>query len=96
MDFPPDLEILEGAELFRGVPATALHEVQAASFRKRIAAGDVVFRQGDAAGTLYIVATGRLRATQTTADGQQANGRYTDCWAKQNGKWLAVSAHVSR
>jgi ketosteroid isomerase-like protein len=32
----------------------------------------------------------------TTADGQQAHGRYTDCWARQNGKWLAVSAHVSR
>ena len=32
----------------------------------------------------------------TTAEGQQAHGRYTDCWAKQNGKWLAVSAHVSR
>src|SRR5271155_4863458 len=32
----------------------------------------------------------------TTPDGKQANGRYTDCWAKQNGKWLAVSAHVSR
>ena len=32
----------------------------------------------------------------TTADGTQAYGRYTDCWAKQNGKWLAVSAHVSR
>ncbi|MBR0853446.1 nuclear transport factor 2 family protein [Bradyrhizobium liaoningense] len=32
----------------------------------------------------------------TTADGQPATGRYTDCWAKQNGKWLAVSAHVSR
>ena len=32
----------------------------------------------------------------TTADGQEANGRYTDCWAKQNGRWLAVSAHVSR
>lgn len=31
-----------------------------------------------------------------TADGQQAMGRYTDCWARQNGKWLAVSAHVSR
>src|SRR5215813_9947771 len=27
----------------------------------------------------------------TTPDGQQAHGRYTDCWAKQNGKWLAVS-----
>ena len=32
----------------------------------------------------------------TTPDGQHANGRYTDCWAKQNGKWLAVSAHVTR
>jgi ketosteroid isomerase-like protein len=32
----------------------------------------------------------------TTADGQQASGRYTDWWARQNGKWLAVSAHVSR
>ncbi|HEV7603225.1 MAG TPA: nuclear transport factor 2 family protein [Bradyrhizobium sp.] len=29
-------------------------------------------------------------------DGKQAAGRYTDCWARQNGRWLAVSAHVSR
>jgi ketosteroid isomerase-like protein len=32
----------------------------------------------------------------TTAGGKSADGRYTDCWARQNGKWLAVSAHVSR
>jgi ketosteroid isomerase-like protein len=32
----------------------------------------------------------------TTSDGKEASGRYTDCWAKQNGRWLAVSAHVSR
>jgi ketosteroid isomerase-like protein len=32
----------------------------------------------------------------TTPDGKQGSGRYTDCWARQNGKWLAVSAHVSR
>jgi hypothetical protein len=32
----------------------------------------------------------------TTPVGQQAHGRYTDCWAKQNGKWLTVSAHVTR
>jgi ketosteroid isomerase-like protein len=31
-----------------------------------------------------------------TADGKPAAGRYTDCWAKQNGRWLAVSAHVTR
>jgi ketosteroid isomerase-like protein len=36
------------------------------------------------------------RTSYTTADGKQAFGRYTDCWARQNGRWLAVSAHVSR
>jgi ketosteroid isomerase-like protein len=36
------------------------------------------------------------RTSYTTAEGQQAFGRYTDCWARQNGRWLAVSAHVSR
>ena len=34
------------------------------------------------------------RTSYTTSDGKQAYGRYTDCWAKQNGRWLAVSAHV--
>jgi ketosteroid isomerase-like protein len=36
------------------------------------------------------------RTSYLDADGKQAHGRYTDCWAKQNGKWLAVSAHVAR
>jgi ketosteroid isomerase-like protein len=36
------------------------------------------------------------RTSYTTPDGLQAYGRYTDCWARQNGKWLAVSAHVAR
>ena len=31
-----------------------------------------------------------------TPDGEVRRGRYTDCWARQNGKWLAVSAHVTR
>jgi ketosteroid isomerase-like protein len=31
-----------------------------------------------------------------TADGKPSSGRYTDVWARQNGRWLAVSAHVSR
>jgi ketosteroid isomerase-like protein len=32
----------------------------------------------------------------TTPDGKEASGRYTDCWARQDGRWLAVSAHVAR
>ena len=36
------------------------------------------------------------RTNYTTADGEQRNGRYTDVWARRDGKWLAVSAHVTR
>jgi ketosteroid isomerase-like protein len=36
------------------------------------------------------------RTTYTTADGRTASGRYTDVWARRNGRWLAVSAHVTR
>ena len=36
------------------------------------------------------------RTSYTTADGEQRNGRYTDVWARRDGKWLAVSAHVTR
>ena len=36
------------------------------------------------------------RTSYTTPDGEQASGRYTDCWARQEGRWLAVAAHVSR
>jgi ketosteroid isomerase-like protein len=36
------------------------------------------------------------RTSYTMPDGTSASGRYTDCWARQNGRWLAVSAHVSR
>jgi ketosteroid isomerase-like protein len=36
------------------------------------------------------------RTTYTTADGKPGGGRYTDVWARRNGTWLAVSAHVTR
>ena len=36
------------------------------------------------------------RTSYTTADGVESGGRYTDVWARRNGTWLAVSAHVTR
>lgn len=36
------------------------------------------------------------RTAFTRPDGSAGGGRYTDVWAKQNGRWLAVSAHVTR
>ena len=57
---------------------------------KNLAAHDVKIR---VLGDFAII---HAATSYVTADGHQAQGRYTDCWAKQNGKWLAVSAHVSR
>jgi ketosteroid isomerase-like protein len=36
------------------------------------------------------------RTTYTRPDGGVGAGRYTDVWARQQGRWLAVSAHVTR
>jgi ketosteroid isomerase-like protein len=32
----------------------------------------------------------------TKPDGAEGRGRYTDVWARRNGRWLCVSAHVTR
>ena len=53
-------------------------------------ARDVVVRiMGD-------VAIIHARTTYTRADGHEGAGRYTDVWARRGGRWLAVSAHVTR
>jgi ketosteroid isomerase-like protein len=36
------------------------------------------------------------RTTFTGPDGNAGQGRYTDVWARGHGRWLAVSAHVTR
>lgn len=36
------------------------------------------------------------RTTYTRPDGETGSGRYTDVWARRDGRWLAVSAHVTR
>jgi ketosteroid isomerase-like protein len=53
-------------------------------------ARDVVIRiMGD-------VAIIHARTAYTKPDGQAASGRYTDIWARRQGRWLAVAAHVTR
>lgn len=42
------------------------------------------------------VAIIHARTLYRTAEGEQRQGRYTDVWARRNGRWLAVSAHVTR
>jgi ketosteroid isomerase-like protein len=42
------------------------------------------------------VALIHARTTYTLPDGRQGAGRYTDVWARRDGRWLAVAAHVTR
>jgi uncharacterized protein (TIGR02246 family) len=42
------------------------------------------------------VAIIHARTTYTLPDGKQGAGRYTDVWARRDGRWLAVAAHVTR
>src|SRR5260370_3156059 len=42
------------------------------------------------------VAIIHARTTYTMPDGRPASGPYTDVWARRNGRWLAVAAHVAR
>ena len=42
------------------------------------------------------VAIIHARTTYTLPDGRPGMGRYTDVWARRWGRWLAVSAHVTR
>lgn len=36
------------------------------------------------------------RTSYQMPDGSAGGGRYTDVWARRDGQWLAISAHVTR
>jgi ketosteroid isomerase-like protein len=57
---------------------------------KGLKAEDVLIRVMDG------LAISHARTAYTKADGQPGGGRYTDVWVKHDGRWLAVSAHVTR
>jgi ketosteroid isomerase-like protein len=42
------------------------------------------------------VAIIHARTAYTQPDGRAGAGRYTDIWARRQGRWLAVAAHVTR
>lgn len=42
------------------------------------------------------VAIIHARTSYRAPSGEQRSGRYTDIWARRDGRWLAVAAHVTR
>lgn len=68
------VEALRHADLFSGLDPAALHDLARHVEQVAMAGGEVVLRQGEPADALYIVRTGRLRATITTAEGERLLG----------------------
>lgn len=71
-----DLELLKQVELLRGVEQDVLVAVSRAGYERRAPAGAFIFHQGDEAGRMYVVLSGRIKLTQVTPDGQQVNLGY--------------------
>lgn len=57
---------------------------------RNLAAHDVIIRLMDD------IAIVHGATSYTRDDGHPGSGCYTDVWARRDGRWLAVSAHVTR
>ena len=57
---------------------------------KNLKAEDVLIRMMDNTAIIH------ARTAYTKPDGTPGGGRYTDVWMRERGRWLCVSAHVTR
>jgi len=57
---------------------------------KGLEAKDVLIRIMDHVAIIH------ARTAYTRPDGSAGGGRYTDVWTRRDGRWRAVSAHVTR
>jgi CRP-like cAMP-binding protein len=64
-------ELLAAVPVFAELPAEELRRVAELSQPRRFAAGEVVFREGDASNTCYVVRSGHARAIREHTDGRQ-------------------------
>jgi len=67
-----------------------LAQIGRGSTVKNLDIEDVMIRE------LGEVALIHARTTYVKADGQPGAGRYTDVWARHDGRWVCVAANVTR
>jgi len=65
------VDLLSRVPVLADLPAEDLEQISGLAHPRRFAAGEVVFREGDASSTCYIVRSGRARAVREHADGRQ-------------------------
>lgn len=62
--------------LFRGLQPDAMLDIALAGKVKRVAKGSTVFERGAPADRLFVLLQGRVKAIQSTPDGQQVTARF--------------------
>jgi hypothetical protein len=78
----PDGTILDRTEFLRRIRAsTPLRDMQLEDVRIRMIGETAIIH---------------ARTVFALGDGTKGTGRYTDIWAKRDGQWHAVAAHVTR
>ena len=70
------LELLAGSQVFSGLKEKTLANVLAIAHERRMAPGDVAFREGEQADSFYVVVSGRLKLTQVGQDGNEVILRF--------------------
>lgn len=76
MPLPPDPSVLQGVQLFEGLPIEALKTVLDHGRLRRLAANEVIFRQGAPAETCHLLVQGEVKIVQGTPGGQQVIVRF--------------------
>lgn len=68
----PESDLLRANPWFASLPAALADAVLAAGRVHKLAAGEVLFRQGDAPGDWHAVCSGAIKASSTSADGTES------------------------
>jgi len=66
---PEETALLGGTSIFKALPAGALDELAAAARVVQLKKGQAVFQQGDAADAVFVLLRGRVKVSETSADG---------------------------
>ena len=67
-----DRQLLAGSALFAGLSEDELDAIVAASSRRDLRRGDVLFAEGDDSEQLFLVESGRIAMSQRSADGRES------------------------
>lgn len=71
-----DIRSLAAIPLFKELKPGELELALGSAHRRKAAAGEFVYQQGDPAGTFYLLLEGRIRMLQVTPEGQQVILRF--------------------